>query len=468
MFTKLRIQNFKSWEDTGEIRMAPLTLFFGANSSGKSSLGQFLIMLRQTIESQDRRRIFHPGSEHTAVELGSFSEMVFRREADRSIRFAYQWKPAKPLEFADPVQGKDYAADSVAFSAETGPLDKAVPAPVVKRFQYRLFRENREALAIGMELAGADESGYNVFASGYELIASRGGSVRPESAVRFYGFPDEVVAGYRNADFVQRLNLAHERLFRSIHYLGPLRTRPRRLYSWAGHAPEDVGPAGENTIACLLAGAGRTVSAGPGMPAKRLPEFVAAKLVEMELIDKFQVTPIAPGRQEYEVKVRARGSDQWIDLPDVGFGVSQVLPVLVQCLYAERNSIVVLEQPEIHLHPKAQSLLADAMIDVINSREDGEDRNIQLIIETHSEHFLTRLQRRIAEKGPEKRVSHDQVSAYFAAWDGSRARLEPLEIDSLGNIRNWPEDFFGDTMGDVVARTEAQAKRIRGGERVDD
>jgi predicted ATPase len=119
-----------------------------------------------------------------------------------------------------------------------------------------------------------------------------------------------------------------------------------------------------------------------------------------------------------------------------------------------------MEQPEIHLHPKAQALLADVMIDVINSKEDGEDRNIQLIIESHSEHFLTRLQRRIAEVAGEKPISSSKVSAYFAHFGRTMARLEPLDIDELGNIRNWPENFFGDTMADVVARTVAQSERL--------
>lgn len=117
----------------------------------------------------------------------------------------------------------------------------------------------------------------------------------------------------------------------------------------------------------------------------------------MGLIEEFEVKPISEQRQDYEVKLRTKGSEDWVDLPDVGFGISQVLPVLVQCFYAPAGSIILMEQPEIHLHPSAQSALADVMIDVINSRENGADRNIQIIIETHSEHFLRRLQRRIAE-----------------------------------------------------------------------
>ncbi|MDQ6950092.1 MAG: AAA family ATPase, partial [Mariprofundales bacterium] len=79
MLKELRIQNFKGWKDTGSIQMAPITLFFGANSSGKSSIGQFLMMLKQTIESSDRKSVFYPGGKNSVVKLGSYREMVFQR-----------------------------------------------------------------------------------------------------------------------------------------------------------------------------------------------------------------------------------------------------------------------------------------------------------------------------------------------------------------------------------------------------
>jgi predicted ATPase len=147
-----------------------------------------------------------------------------------------------------------------------------------------------------------------------------------------------------------------------------------------------------------------------------------------------------------------------VDLPDVGFGISQVLPVLVQCFYAPSGSIILMEQPEIHLHPSAQSALADVMIDAINSRENGADRNIQVVLETHSEHFLRRLQRRIAEDA----VPQKKISAYFANITKAPATLEPLQIDLFGNIQNWPENFFGDEMGDITEQSKAaMEKRIR-------
>ncbi len=85
MLKKLRIQNFKGWQDTASIRMAPILLFFGANSSGKSSIGQFLMMLKQTVESPDRKAVFYPGGKNSAVQLGSYQEMVFHRDPKKKL-----------------------------------------------------------------------------------------------------------------------------------------------------------------------------------------------------------------------------------------------------------------------------------------------------------------------------------------------------------------------------------------------
>jgi predicted ATPase len=306
-----------------------------------------------------------------------------------------------------------------------------------------------------MERRSNTKSEYQVEAQGYSLIRQKGRVWSPKSPSHFYGFPDEVVAYHQNADFVQELNLKREKLFRSLFYLGPLRTKAERLYSWTGIEPESVGPAGENTVAAILAARHRSISLGYKQRGKPFAEIIALKLKEMGLIEEFKVNPTSEQRQEYEVKVCTRGSKDWVDLPDVGFGISQVLPVLVQCFYAPHDSIIIMEQPEIHLHPSAQSALADVMIDVINARENGADRNIQLIIETHSEHFLRRLQRRIAEDA----ISREKVAAYFANITRTPAKLEPLKIDTFGHIQNWPENFFGDEMEDITEQAKAAMKK---------
>jgi predicted ATPase len=454
MLKQLRIQNFKGWKDTGTIRLAPISLFFGANSSGKSSIGQFLMMLKQTVESPDRKAVFYPGGKNSAVQLGSYQEMVFHRDPENKIAFNYRWSLAEDLKFKDPLSGQIFSGDELDFSAEVELSDSTKNLLQVAEFKYRLLDKDTQSLSIDLSRK-SDKREYAASAEQYSLVRKKMRAWALKDVVRFYGFPDEVVAYYQNADFVQDLNLVHEKLFNSIFYLGPLRTKAERLYTWGGITPESVGFAGENTVAAILAARDRKISLGYRKQAKPLEEIIALKLKEMSLIEDFSVNPISEQRQEYEVKVRTKGSKDWVDLPDVGFGISQVLPVLVQCFYAPAGSIILMEQPEIHLHPNAQSALADVMIDVINSRENGSDRDIQLVIETHSEHFLRRLQRRIAEDA----VPQDKVSAYFANIAKTPATLEPLQIDIFGNIQNWPENFFGDEMGDITEQAKAAMKK---------
>lgn len=97
MLKSLRIQNFKCWRDTGDIRMAPITLFFGCNSSGKSSIGQFLMLLKQTAESSDRRAVLYPGGKGSAVQLGTYRDMVFRHVQEQNIAFSYVWNMPEAL-----------------------------------------------------------------------------------------------------------------------------------------------------------------------------------------------------------------------------------------------------------------------------------------------------------------------------------------------------------------------------------
>lgn len=454
MLKRLRIQNFKGWKDTGTIRMAPISLMFGANSSGKSSIGQFLMMLKQTAESQDRKAIFYPGGKNSAVQLGSFREMVYQRNLANEIAFEYEWETFQKLKFRDTVSQTNFTADKISFNAKVKG-DKESDILKINELNYHLKEGDESVLKVGMSPSAKKQGQYEVNSEQYSLIRNPGRVWYPSPPVRFYGFPDEVVNYYKNSEFVQDLNLAQEKLFKSICYLGPLRIKTERLYTWGGITPESVGYSGELTIAALLASKNRKISLGYKKFTKPFEQIIAASLMSMGLIDNFRVKKIAKNRQEYEVNVQTKGSKDWVDLPDVGFGISQVLPVLVQCFYAPPCSIIIMEQPEIHLHPSAQSALADVMIDVINSRENGVDRNIQLVIETHSEHFLRRLQRRIAEDA----VSQKKISAYFADITKTPATLSPLQIDLFGNITNWPENFFGDEMGDITQQAKAAMKK---------
>ena len=312
MLKKLRIHNFKIWQDTGNILMAPITLFFGTNSSGKSSIGQFLMMLKQTVESPDRKAVFYPGGKNSAVQLGSYKEMVLHHNPEYKMSFEYQWDFIDTLKIKDPLSGKTYSGDTLSFDAEIGLDTKNQQSLLLDNLKYQLTdKDNTSSVSIGMKRRPESKSKYIVEANKYSLKRKQGRGWSPGAPVRFYGFPNEVVAYHQNADFVQELNLKHEKLFRSLFYLGPLRTRAERLYSWTGIEPESVGYSGENTVAAILAARNRKISLGYKRPTKPFEEIIALKLKDMKLIEDFKVNPISEQRQKFKRLGRSSGCGHW-------------------------------------------------------------------------------------------------------------------------------------------------------------
>jgi len=274
---------------------------------------------------------------------------------------------------------------------------------------------------------------------------------------KFYRLSDVSAARFKNAGFMADLALATEAMLERISYLGPLRSHPRRTYQWSGDTPASVGPAGEQSIAAILAAQndGRQLNRGPGRSKKGFAEFIAGWLKDLGVIHDFAVRPVAEGRKEYEVLIKTGAKSPEVKITDIGFGVSQVLPALVQAFYCPPHSTVWMEQPEIHLHPQVQAELADVFISAIQARQDSVERHVQLIVESHSEHFLNRLQRRVAEGV----LTPDDVAVYFCRRSSAGAELEPLRLSMFGDIENWPENFFGDEMADIAARTLAAMNR---------
>jgi predicted ATPase len=453
MLRELSIKNFKTWSDTGAFRLAPITVFFGANSAGKSSLIQFLLMLKQTAESPDLRRVLHPGDTETQVELGTYRDLVYRHDLSRTIQFSMEWDLPKRAYAVDLINDVVYSGDKLLFRASVG-SDLSGGRQHIESMEYRLSKGNSEEVVVSMSKSNGKEE-YTLLAAPYKLVRNQGRAWKLGQPIRFYGFPDEVRAYYQNAAFTSDFALELERQLRRMQYLGPLRTIPSRSYIWSGETPEHVGWSGKRAIEALLGAKKRKISPGPHKHTRHFEEVVASWLKRMGLLESFEVAPIGEHRKEYEVLVKTRASDAKVTLPDVGFGVSQILPVVVQCFYAQPHTTILLEQPEIHLHPAVQMTLADLFIETVQSRENGEDRAIQLIVESHSEHLLRRLQLRIAEKV----IKPEDVALYWCKLGSEGAILEPLRTNLLGDIENWPENFFGDEIGEVAHRLEAAATR---------
>src|SRR5271163_3899955 len=134
MIRKLRIKNFKGWRDTGDVRFAPLTVLFGTNSSGKSSLEQFFLMLRQTVESSDRKLVLHPGDRESVVNLGSFEEMIHGRDKLAKLEFSFEWGLPKPLTVQDPKSRQSWSGNRISFECCLGLQNGKLSQLSVDRF----------------------------------------------------------------------------------------------------------------------------------------------------------------------------------------------------------------------------------------------------------------------------------------------------------------------------------------------
>jgi predicted ATPase len=236
-----------------------------------------------------------------------------------------------------------------------------------------------------------------------------------------------------------------------LYYLAPLREYPKREYQWSGASPSHVGYRGENTINAILAATFRneTRIIPESNEEKPFQEVIAYWLKKLGLIHEFKLKEIAEGTGLFRAIVKKSPESTEAFLTDVGFGVSQVLPALVLLYYIPEGSIILMEQPEIHLHPSVQSGLADVILQV------SKQRNIQVIVESHSEHLLQRFQRRIAEE----QYPAEDLKLYFCDSKNGESQLVDLKLNEFGEIENYPENFFGDEMAEIAATRRATLKR---------
>lgn len=231
-----------------------------------------------------------------------------------------------------------------------------------------------------------------------------------------------------------------------LHYIGPLRARPERAYLSTG-TPIEIGNAGENAVPILWVNQNVKVTnkthIGGKSREQNLEEAVRDWLGEFGIASAFHITK--PKRVIYQAEMESSlGSNIMVTIADVGFGVSQVLPVIVAGLWAKKDSTLILEQPEIHLHPRLQGKLADFLICLA-------ELDKRIIVETHSEHLINMLRLRIIQDKSgllQKRIgilfvrSSDQVQTKKQGNEHKGSYIENLKVDEYGKISNWPPDFF--------------------------
>lgn len=431
MLTYLSLENFKIWKTTGPMRLAPVTLLLGTNSSGKSSLIQALLLIRQTVRGGDDNMDLNLGDPEAgdSVTMGQFKDLLCRFASSPRVGIEFRWTAS-----GNP-------ADSTIFSA-----------------RYR------KGIGGGAELdylrLGKDSRGFIVERRKpgiYRLLLGNERRSRRQSAdyrpIRSFAFSPSALSGLGSeANSIRDIGPLLLKELSRIIYLGPVRRLAQRDYIWSGRMPASIGDDGGKAVDALIAsGIAMQQAKRRNKPEPHEAQLFSGTgqwLKRMDLADELSVKPLG-GSARYELLLHRNG--EVTNLKDVGVGVSQVLPVIVAALFAAPGHIVIVEEPESHLHPLAESLLAELFVEVSN------ERNVQFIIETHSEHLFRRMQTLLAKE----ETIPQNCAMYFVERKDNGAELRELAPDETGRIKNWPEKFFGDALGETRTLADLAIKKIK-------
>jgi predicted ATPase len=437
MLTHLKLENFKIWRSTGPTRLAPITLLLGTNSSGKSSLIQSLLLIRQTVKGDDPNLDLNLGNPDAddSVTLGQFKDVLCRHGAASESTSATQ----VGVEFRWSEDG--LSENSTLFSARynKGPAGSAELAFLRLGKDGQGFSVQRRKLGI-----------YRLSLATQAKPLGQSADFRPQRSFAFSASTLNKLGA--QGELIRSVGPALLDELGRIIYLGPVRRLAQRDYVWAGRMPAHIGDDGAKAVDALIAsGVARHAAKKRNHPVPaqaQLFEQTIRWLKDMNLADGLSIRALGNSAR-YELLIE--NGDQASNLKDVGVGVSQVIPVIVAALFAQPGHIVIVEEPESHLHPLAQSKLAELLAQV------SKERNVQFIVETHSEHLFRRMQTLIAKQ----QITLKDAAMYFVEREGKAARMRPLELDDFGRVKNWPEGFFGDALGETREQTALAIQRAK-------
>lgn len=409
--TAIELAGFKSAIDPVRVNFGDITILAGVNSAGKSTIMQPLLLIKQTIEKP-----FDPGAlaidgplarftnadqffSHTVAKAAQKFSVTFEH-GSAMVKFTYGRSGSGGIDLAEMYLHRN----GKTFSWTNGQiLDKNEVSVVEEFVQSGLPKQVLTDLPRGLELrVGRDRA---------VLVA---GFVRHDS-----GSSDRVSPLVSPASAV--VNVA-----RNLIYLPGLRGNPERHYVISASGPQFPGSFNDY-VASIIHLWGTTADSRLKKLENNLKQLGLTWRVTTRAVDDTRVE-VRVGRLPAAARGGARDT---VNIADVGFGVSQTLPVLVALLTATRDQIVFVEQPELHLHPRAQVALADIII-------QAADQGARLVIETHSSLLILALQAAIAEE----RVAPDRVSLNWFTRDATgQTHVAEAEIDEDGSYGDWPEDF---------------------------
>lgn len=433
---QITLKNFRCFREQQIARLAPLTLLVGENSTGKTS---FMAMIRALWDIAYRHRV--PDFKEDPYELGSFDEIVHHRssrgrraktfEAWFSFQHGSGRSKSRPYRFRVMFEKVGTAPLPVEWRLSNGDDDVWIEESRRDNAKWQLgfgtpkgsWRfENFVGLALRAGGTGRLMTGLL-----FVLSVSRGDFREHRDLVSASGNGEPEDSDLKLIEQLCRSvfpGFSGEQLFASA----PVRSKPHRTYDPA-HSLRD--PEGEY-IPMYLA----DIYFQDNERWKRLKNAIEEFGKGAGLFDEIAVKPFGKTASvPFQVQIRIFGhkdKEPRRNLIDVGYGVSQVLPVITELLRGDAPPMFLLQQPEVHLHPSAQAALGSLFCQIASPKR-------RLVVETHSDHMLKRI--RMDVRDGKAALKPEDVSILFFERGDLDVRIHSLRLDREGNVLDAPDSY---------------------------
>lgn len=429
MIKSIHAVNFKAFEDQ-EFKIKPITVILGPNNSGKSSFLSLLRILAQTIKSYDTNVQFLLNG--PLGDFGTYKDIVFGNSKSKLIEVELVLSAGQRIKNKHKISAPDYKIKlKVGFRSaikEIVTREISVQADKKTIFCSKYSDESERHLINKVNSHEIPPSLRSVISQGYRLfhflphsMFFSGERKSQESSLMEFLKEDDI-------ETLSDLSGFFEPLFRfleGVEYVGSMRLPPSRSYMLSGERHEKVGVNGQNAASILAMDSLRK-----GKKSKKIKEKVAEWLRGSMLAKDLKIE--YESDRNYEIRIQNYSSGESQNFVDVGYGVSQVVPILVAGYNLDQRDTLIVEEPEIHLHPQAQAELGKFFLDLYADK-------INSIVETHSEYLVVRLQQYVAQG----LISRDDIVFYFIRSGSDGKEVVELCLDEKGVFTSeWPGGFF--------------------------
>ncbi|WHP04478.1 DUF3696 domain-containing protein [Acinetobacter corruptisaponis] len=432
MITSLSLENFKSFKSLDNLKIKPLTILLGRNSCGKSSIIQSLLLLKQTISEENDSELNVEGK---YLKFSSLKDISYGVPKINQAAISYRIGIEKSGELANidlEFKNKKYEDSYI---------------PKLSKFIY-----SNNKIEIDFK-----KISHNVLSKNMKNILSDVKKNKKFKDIKTNGklealFKNFMPINIRLKDhqgFVFPIYFAFDEIFldtfyqdlRKIKYLSPIRANPERIYIHYSNNALDINENGANSAHVLWS------------KKNEIVEFNNEKLKLLDALHSCiailglgqEISSEKISEMVYQIGLKIKDSNAAVSLADVGFGYSQVLPVILLGLLNNNDNLLLIEQPEIHLHPSSASKLADLFLMFIKGKK-------KFIIETHSQELINKLRLRVIENP----LLKEYINIVFIDQDENGTQIKQFEIDETGMFPEWPRGFLDES--ENIAREILKAR----------